>query len=212
MADRALRTRLSVACLGALGVLVLAGCGSSGKLAVSVVSPDRQPVLEAEVAVAGTHVRGSTGSQGTAHLSGLRPGVYTVRASAPGYFAATTTLRVAAPAERVVVQLRYRPPLGTFVWNIGPDGMYWDEGTVTKSSVTATEYDWTCQRDPRTGKTVGGWTKVPGALPYAVAPGVVASEWTRRRFPADGPPRPPSGCSGDQAHRPAALGSGPFSG
>jgi hypothetical protein len=194
--------------LGTVVALALTGCGSSRKLAVSVVSPDRQPVLEANVAVAGTAVRGSTDGQGTAHLSGLRPGVYTVRASAPGYFVATRTLRLAAAARRVVVRLQYRPPSGTFVWDIGPDGMYWDEGTVTKSSVTATEYDWTCTRDPRTGRAVGKWTTFPGAVPYAVAPGVISPEWVRRRFPANGPPAPPSGCRTPPA---VATTSGPFS-
>jgi hypothetical protein len=56
------------------------------------------------------------------------------------------------------------------------------------------EYDWSCSRDPRTGKEVGSWLKFSGALPYPVAPDAIAPEWVRRQFPLSGPPTPPSGC------------------
>jgi hypothetical protein len=119
--------------------------------------------------------------------------LYTLAASAHGYFAQQARLRLTSrrPAQ---ITLVYRPPLGTYVWNIGPAGEFWDEGTVTNSAVTATEYDWMCNRDPHTGKEVGSWTTFAGALPYAIAPNTIAPEWVRRRFPASGPPPPPSDC------------------
>jgi hypothetical protein len=202
-----------VACGLALGALLLAGCGeSSHKLLVSVVSSDGDPVLEAHVNVDATRLSGATGNDGVAHLAGLRPGVYTVVASAPGYFSAIRTLRVVSGSgtKKIVLRLGYRPPVGTFVWNIGPDGMYWDQGTVTKSSMTATEFDWTCARDSRTGKTVGSWTKLPGALPYATAPDTIASEWVRGHFPPSGPPRPAKGCR-EARHAPTHAHQTPFS-
>jgi hypothetical protein len=185
--------RVCAGCLGAVSVLVLAGCGTPRKITVSVLSQDQNPVPHALVAVAGARVTGTTDQQGLALLPGFRPGVYEIIASARGYYA-TTTKRRLSPGKAVAVELRYRPPIGTFVWNIGPDGEYWDEGTVTKAGITATEYDWSCSRDPRTGKEVGSWLKFSGAQPYAVAPDAIAPEWVRRQFPASGPPTPPSGC------------------
>src|SRR5579864_6254754 len=185
--------RVCAGCLGAVSVLVLAGCGTQRKVVVSVVSQDENPVPHALVAVTGKRVSGTTDQQGLALLSGLRPGVYEITASARGYYA-TKTKRRLTPGKHVAVVLRYRPPVGTFVWNIGPNGEYWDEGTVTKSGIAATEYDWSCSRDPRTGKEVGSWLKFSGALPYAVAPDTIAPEWVRRQFPASGPPTPPSRC------------------
>jgi hypothetical protein len=155
--------------------------------------PDRNPVTDATVSVP-EHASQTTGQTGRAALSGLSPGEYTLKTSARGYYAARQRVRVSS-GKPIVVQLTYRPPIGTFLWNIGPGGRFWVEGTVTKSTVTATEYDWSCTRDKRTGKLVGTWSKFAGALPYAIAPDTLAPEWTRGHFPASGPPRPPSGCA-----------------
>jgi hypothetical protein len=185
--------RISVG-VGCVGLLALAGCGGTdSRLVVSVVSQDRNPVPHAVVSVAGTSARGTTDRQGRALLIGLRAGAYVMTASARGYY--TTTLRRRLrPGYQAIIELAYRPPLGHFVWNIGPAGEFWDLATITKTGITATEWDWTCQRDPRTGKIVGRWIKFAGAPPYAVAPGTIAPEWVPKRFPATGPPTPPSDC------------------
>jgi hypothetical protein len=182
-------------CLGAALLLGLAGCGSSRKLVVSVVSPNQYGVPHATVAIAGkTRLTGTTDVRGRTTFSGLAPGVYAVTVSRRGFYTAKQTLRLAA-GRPAVVALVFRPPVGTFVWNIGPAGKYWDEGTVTKTTVSATEYDWVCVKDAKTGKEVGHWKRFPGSLPEASAPNTVAPEWTLRTFPASGPPTPPSGCS-----------------
>jgi hypothetical protein len=164
-------------------------------LIVSIVSTDENPIGHAVVRVVGTKVRGVTGALGTASLSRLRPGAYRLIVSARGYYTAEQTVRLRARAPAVVT-LSYRPPLGTLIWNIGPAGEYWDVGVVTRAAVTATEYDWTCSRDEKTGKEVGSWLKFAGALPYAVAPNTIAPEWVRGGFPASGPPKPRAGCGG----------------
>jgi Carboxypeptidase regulatory-like domain len=164
---------------------------------VSVMSVDRDPVPQAAVAVAGTPVHALTGQTGSARLAGLGPGVYKLIVSARGYIGARTTVRLAR-VKPAVVTLSYQPPLGTFVWKVGPadSDEFWVEGRVTKHGITATEYDWTCTRNPKTGKPVGSWNTFAGALPYAVAPFTIAPEWVRRRFPPSGPPRPREGCQG----------------
>jgi len=192
--------RLGPYCSIAFAVFVLTGCGAQGTTVVSVVSQDRYPVLHALVTVAGTSVRATTGVQGSTRLSGLRPGVYSLKVSAFGYYAAKPRLRL-VPGQARVVTLTYRPPVGTFAWDIHGDGMYWDVGIVTRSTVRATEWDWVCSREQRTRKAVGRWLTFPGALPYAVAPDTIAPEWLRRRFPASGPPKPRGGCTGANVDR-----------
>ena len=166
-------------------------------MVVSVMSPDRDPVPEAAVAVADTHVRAVTNQAGAARLVGLGPGVYKLMVSAYGYVATETTTRLAR-VRPAVVTLQYQPPLGTFVWKLGPPNSdeFWVEGNVTTHGITATEYDWTCTRNAKTGKLLGAWDTFGGALPYAVAPFTLAPEWVRRRFPPSGPPRPREGCTG----------------
>jgi len=167
---------------------------------VSVLSQDRYPVLHAAVTVVGSRVRGNTGEQGSARLTGIGSGVYNLRVSARGYYAETERLRLAT-GKAGVVTLTYRPPVGTFAWDIHGDGMYWDVGIVTRSTVTATEWDWICSRDPRTGKAVGRWLRFPGAPPCAVAPDTIAPEWIRRRFGDSGPPTPRAACTGANVDR-----------
>ena len=76
----------------------------------------------------GTRVRSITDQQGSASLSGLQPGSYKLVVSARGYDVTETRVRLGYRQPENVT-LTYRPPLGTFVWNIGPAGEFWDEGT-----------------------------------------------------------------------------------
>jgi hypothetical protein len=188
--------------LGAVAVAacvlpLLTSCGSSPQSVVSVdvVSAGHDPVRQATVSVRGTSVTATTNQPGTTSLIGLGPGAYTLTTSARGYFTTQTRVRV-PPGKNVVVTLTYRPPLGTFVFQLGAGstGEYWDQATITKSGVRATEYDWTCTKNPRTGKEVGTWIKFAGAVPHAIAPNTIAPDWVRRRFPTSGPPVPRSGC------------------
>ena len=173
--------------------LGLAGCGAAASVAVSVVSPAQEPVSRAIVAVASGHIAGTTNQAGIAALRGLRPGVHEITIEARGYFTAQSTVRL-RPREPVVIILDYRPAPGTYLWNIGPDGWSWDVGTVTRSTITSKEYDWSCTRNPATGKLTGEWSTFAAALPEAIAPNAVAPEWKRGRFPPGGPPKPPHGC------------------
>jgi len=174
--------------------VILPACGASSRVIVAVVSQDHQPIPHALVVVAGTHARATTDEEGNARLAGLRPGTYAVTASARGYYSATAQRRLAAQGTATPLELRYELPPGTYVWNIGPAGEFWDIATVTRSSITATEFDWTCRRDPTTGKQVGGWVKFAGAPPYAIAPDTMAPEWVRRSFRGGVPPTPHAGC------------------
>jgi len=181
-------------CFCGLALLALTACGSTSHVSVTVLSPDQEPVPHAVVTVAATHITATTDDQGSARLSGFRPGTYALTASAPGYYD-TTAKRRLSPGASVALELEYRLPLGTYVWNIGPAGEFWDVATITRSAVTATEYDWTCRRDPVTRKEVGHWVTFAGASPYAVAPDTIAPEWVRRSFAGGLPPRPRSGCA-----------------
>jgi hypothetical protein len=185
--------RAELACLGAICVLAVVACGTTRRVAVIVNSQDRVPVPHATVVVRGTRIAATTDEQGHAALSGLRPGIHELTISAPGYQTVDTRRRVRRRGA-LSVELLYALPLGTFVWNIGPAGEYWDIATVTKAGVTATEYDWTCTKQQATGTQVGHWLAFPGAQPYAVAPNTMAPEWVRRRFRGGRPPTPRSGC------------------
>jgi hypothetical protein len=176
--------------------LALVGCGGSRHVQISVISQSQQePVISAVVSLPGTDVHATTNVGGVVSLTGLSPGIHKLDVSAPGYYLKDTSIDI-SKGNNAVVQLAYRPPLGKYVWNIGPDGMYWDIGTVTKSSVNATEYDWGCTLDAATGKLVGGWSPFSGALPYATALNTMAPEWVKApKWAYHGkPPAPALGC------------------
>jgi hypothetical protein len=192
--DRRAPARLLATSAAALSICALAGCGGSKPAAVvSVETQARAPVADATVSIRGHVGTVTTDSAGAAHVDGLEPGTYLVTASAPGYYTLRERVELAS-GTTARVRLTYHPPLGRFLWNIGPDGMYWDEATVTRAGSTATEFDWTCTRNPKTGKETGSWRRFAGPLPYAILPDVMAPEWVPGRFPASGPPAPHAGC------------------
>src|SRR6202030_262359 len=104
-------------CLAAFGSVALAGCASAARSVVSVFSEDHDPVPGAVVTVPAARATASTDRHGRALVSGLRPGVYKVSVSARGYYATEATVRI-TPTKAGLVQLSYRPPAGTFIWNI----------------------------------------------------------------------------------------------
>lgn len=191
MSGRWLRS-LSSRSAAAAAVVALAACGASGKLEVAVVTKSDAPVVGAVVTIPGTRAAGTTNSAGDALLTGLRPGLYEITASAHGYSTVERRAHV-RPGSPVVVTLTYRPPLGAFVFDLGPDDDYWDQLIVTRAAVTMTEYDWICTAG-KDGKLVGGWVAFPSIPPDAADPGVLNGGWTRGRFPASGPPAPRSDC------------------
>ncbi len=134
---------LTTGLLAVAGIVTIAGCGgSSSAIAVVVRSAQNQGIPDALVSVAGAGLHGRADAQGNVVLAGLKAGVYDVTASAPGYYATESQLQLAA-GDPVTVYLTYRPPVGTFVWNIGPNGTYWAAATITATNVRSTEYEWT---------------------------------------------------------------------
>jgi hypothetical protein len=198
--------RLIAACSAGVGVLVLTGCGATRPgSAISVVSQEHDPIYGATVVIGKTHA--TTDEQGVARLAGMRPAGYEVNVSAAGYYSADARLRI-APGRSPIVSLDYRPPLGTFVWNIGPAGQYWAIATITPTAVASTEYDWTCDRNA-TG-AIGRWTHFDGPLPEAIAPNTISPEWVRRTFPGGHPPTPRGACRKHATSNQATVTALPF--
>ncbi len=201
----------SLAAVGVTAVaLVLGGCGTSKPLVVSVVSPDENPVPGAVVDVRADSESSTTDQQGSAPLKSVRSGVYRVIVSAPGYYTARETLRL-LPNKPVVVPLKYRLPVGVYVFDIGPDSDYWEQVIIGRSGGQATEFDWTCS--PGTdGKEVGRWESFRGETPHAIAPNELPSAYVRQKhkYPSSGPPPPRSDCSAPVPTKAHSANHAPF--
>jgi hypothetical protein len=190
------------AALATVSLLALAGCGGSGGswhvVSVVVETQNGEPVDSAVVADPGLRLRAVSDRAGDAQLRGLGAAVYRLTIAAHGYY--STETRVHGTEKRLVVRLAYRPATGIYVFfdsgRIGQTNGYdWAQAVITSDSASATEFDWSCNPSPRTGKLVGAWQSFPVELPMAIGPDAIAPGWVRRTVAVTHPPPPPYGCS-----------------